>query len=132
MYLYPSTQRFMRPVPIHRLRIAEREAAWRAAHPVPVDPLAGLEASASIVTIHPKPWAQIPVESLIGAPALFAKAALDARREVAARAAGDTVCVGVRAKGGLGVRAYWKAGRSAGVLVNGKKTTVAAAKAALS
>lgn len=82
----------------------------------------------SIVSRHLSPWRQVPIESLKGAAATFAKLATAKGHEVAAKAAGVAVCVAVR---GVGVRLYWVDGLSKGGTLNGHKTTVTAARAAL-
>lgn len=148
MYSYPGSK-LKRPYPSHTLtpdaeagRQTLRDYGLKRRH----DRDAG---NVQLVIHHVKPWAQIDVSELVGAPALFAKAALAAGREVAAKRAGDAVCVAVmsrpklrgvtalkpfgeKGKGYPQIRAYWKAGRSTGVLLDGHKVAVTAAKAALS
>lgn len=87
------------------------------------------DAPPPLVTEHVPPWQRVEVDALSGSALAFAKAAvLGKGLAVEAWQAGDAV--EVRVKGGT-IRAWWKAGRTTGCLVDGKKASVTQAKAAL-
>lgn len=128
--LYANAPQLAKPMPRHTLtesaeaaRVAIRE---RHEHEAPRE--------LPLVTVPPF-WRREPLEALTGAPAAFAKAALEAGHEVAARRAGDVVQVAVRSPR---IRVTWKAGKVSGsatlglgALVEGKVATLAQARAAL-
>lgn len=128
------------PIPKHAQTPAAQAARdavveYGRANPLMLDPAAhkirrraAVTTEPELVTVHPAPWRRVPLESLTGSPALFAKAALAAGREVAARGVGAAVCVGVHEPR---IRAYWVSGKGTGVVMNGRKVTQAEAKAAL-
>lgn len=86
------------------------------------------EAPPELVTEHLKPWQRVGTSTLRGSAAGFASLALAAGHAVEVYAAGEAIEVRVN-RGAI--RAWWKAGRTTGCLVNGKKASVTEAKAAL-
>jgi hypothetical protein len=137
---YPGTN-IAKPPPVHTLTPeaeAARQAsrAWFEANPlrlvietkgkhkgrVVVKRVPLIAPDVKLVTKTPKPWLQVTVDELVGAPATFAKAALAAGLDVAAKQAGEHVCVGVRSPR---IRAYWPGAKA---LVDGESEDLTYAK----
>ena len=68
------------------------------------------ERNMPIVREHPKPWRRVDIDALPSAAASFARAAQRAGLEVAGRAAGPVVQVGIRERerNALWMRATWR------------------------
>lgn len=157
MSTYRTAPEFARPPARHSLTETAEQSrrdtlAWFDANPLVLDergkvrrvPVAETAAAADeLVTQHVPPWralrnlellapfardATLELEGVAGAPLSFVRAAIAADCRVTVLAAGDAV--EVRVDGGR-IRAWWKAGRTSGVVMGGRKVTVAEARAAL-
>lgn len=77
--------------------------------------------AAELVTHHLEPWRQVDPLSLTGGAGTFVKAALNAGHEVAAKQAGNAVCVAVRDPS---IRLYWVGGNGHGGTSDGHAVLV--------
>jgi hypothetical protein len=127
-----------RPTPAHALTEgaeAARQALLDFARDNPVTIVGGRpkrvprvdDVAADLVTRHVPPWELVEGDPP-GAAGTFARAARAAGCEVLVIAAGPAV--EVRVDRGR-IRAWWTNGRTTGVVMGGRKVTVAEAKAAL-
>lgn len=143
MATYHAAPDIGKPPPAHTLTDTAEHARrtsleWFAANPLVLRdgktrrvPVAETEAAeAELVTQHLPPWRYMLPEELTGAPAAFAKAAEASPRctSLVILVAGDAV--EVRVDGGR-IRAWWKGGRTSGVVMAGRKVTLREAELVL-